>query len=168
MGYGAVASDPKDANKLVATTCAQWYSQAWTADAWERNAIAWGDRFFKSEDGGETWTEITPGNTAYWDGPLLANYLQDGGHSWIRDKAIHWSGCIALDPRNSDQFWVVSGNGVSPVKTHGQSAPTSTLHRTASRKSYLWTSSADRARIRFPSSATMTVSITTQTALQPS
>ena len=112
VGYGAVASDPKDANKLVATTCAQWYSQAWTADAWERNAIAWGDRFFKSEDGGETWTEITPGNTAYWDGPLLANYLQDGGHSWIRDKAIHWSGCIALDPRNSDQFWVVSGNGV--------------------------------------------------------
>ena len=38
--------------------------------------------------------------------------MQDGGHSWIRDKAIHWSGCIALDPRNSDQFWVVSGNGV--------------------------------------------------------
>lgn len=112
VGYGAVTSDPKDANKLVATTCAQWYSQSWTADAWERNAIAWGDRFFKSEDGGETWTEITPGNTAYWDGPLLANYLQDGGHSWIRDKAIHWSGCIALDPRNSDQFWVVSGNGV--------------------------------------------------------
>lgn len=112
VGYGAVTSDPKDANKLVATTCAQWYSQAWTADAWDRNAIAWGDRFFKSEDGGETWTEITPGNTAYWDGPLLANYLQDGGHSWIRDKAIHWSGCIALDPRNSDQFWVVSGNGV--------------------------------------------------------
>lgn len=112
VGYGAVTSDPKDANKLVATTCAQWYSQSWTADAWDRNAIAWGDRFFKSEDGGETWTEITPGNTAYWDGPLLANYLQDGGHSWIRDKAIHWSGCIALDPRNSDQFWVVSGNGV--------------------------------------------------------
>lgn len=112
VGYGAVTSDPKDANKLVATTCAQWYSQAWTADAWQREAIAWGDRFFKSEDGGETWTEITPGNTAYWDGPLLANYLQDGGHSWIRDKAIHWSGCIALDPRNSDQFWIVSGNGV--------------------------------------------------------
>ena len=55
---------------------------------------------------------MTPGNRASWGGPLIANYLQDGGHSWIRDKAIHWSGCIALDPRNSDQFWVVSGNGV--------------------------------------------------------
>lgn len=124
VGYGAVTSDPKDANKLVATTCAQWYSQSWTADAWERNAIAWGDRFFKSEDGGETWTEITPGNTAYWDGPLLANYLQDGGHSWIRDKAIHWSGCIALDPRNSDQFWVVSGNGVFTCEDTWAECPT--------------------------------------------
>ena len=112
VGYGAVTSDKNDANKLVATTCAQWYSQSWTEDAWDRDAIAWGDRFFKSEDGGETWTEMTPGNRASWGGPLIANYLQDGGHSWIRDKAIHWSGCIALDPRNSDQFWVVSGNGV--------------------------------------------------------
>ena len=124
VGYGAVASDPKDANKLVATTCAQWYSQSWTADAWDRDAIAWGDRFFKSEDGGETWTEMTPGNTAYWNGPLIANYLQDGGHSWIRDKAIHWSGCIALDPRNSDQFWVVSGNGVFTCEDTWAECPT--------------------------------------------
>ena len=58
VGYGAVTSDKNDANKLVATTCAQWYSQSWTEDAWDRDAIAWGDRFFKSEDGGETWTEI--------------------------------------------------------------------------------------------------------------
>ena len=124
VGYGAVASDPKDANKLVATTCAQWYSQSWTADAWDRDAIAWGDRFFKSEDGGETWTEMTPGNTAYWNGPLIANYLQDGGHSWIRDKAIHWSGCIALDPRNSDQVWVVSGNGVFTCEDTWAECPT--------------------------------------------
>lgn len=89
VGYGAVTSDKNDANKLVATTCAQWYSQSWTEDAWDRDAIAWGDRFFKSEDGGETWTEMTPGNRASWGGPLIANYLQDGGHSWIRDKAIH-------------------------------------------------------------------------------
>ena len=119
VGYGAVTSDKNDANKLVATTCAQWYSQSWTEDAWDRDAIAWGDRFFKSEDGGETWTEMTPGNRASW-----ANYLQDGGHSWIRDKAIHWSGCIALDPRNSDQFWVVSGNGVFTCEDTWAECPT--------------------------------------------
>ncbi len=124
VGYGAVTSDKNDANKLVATTCAQWYSQSWTEDAWDRDAIAWGDRFFKSEDGGETWTEMTPGNRATWGGPLIANYLQDGGHSWIRDKAIHWSGCIALDPRNSDQFWVVSGNGVFTCEDTWAECPT--------------------------------------------
>ena len=124
VGYGGVFSDRHDSNKLVATTCAQWYSQSWTADAWERDAIAWGDRFFKSEDGGETWTEMTPGNSTSWGGPLEANYLEDGGHSWIRDKAIHWSGSIAIDPRNSDQFWVVSGNGVFTCEDTWAECPT--------------------------------------------
>ena len=124
VGYGGVFSDRHDANKLVATTCAQWYSQSWTADAWDRDAIAWGDRFFKSEDGGETWTEMTPGNSTSWGGPLEANYLEDGGHSWIRDKAIHWSGSIAIDPRNSDQFWVVSGNGVFTCEDTWAECPT--------------------------------------------
>ena len=124
VGYGGVFSDQHDSNKLVATTCAQWYSQSWTADAWERDAIAWGDRFFKSEDGGETWTEMTPGNSTSWGGPLEANYLEDGGHSWIRDKAIHWSGSIAIDPRNSDQFWVVSGNGVFTCEDTWAECPT--------------------------------------------
>lgn len=124
VGYGGVFSDQHDSNKLVATTCAQWYSQSWTEDAWDRDAIAWGDRFFKSEDGGETWTEMTPGNSTSWGGPLEANYLQDGGHSWIRDKAIHWSGAIAIDPRNSDQFWVVSGNGVFTCEDTWAECPT--------------------------------------------
>ena len=124
VGYGGVFSDRHDSNKLVATTCAQWYSQSWTADAWDRDAIAWGDRFFKSEDGGETWTEMTPGNSTSWGGPLEANYLEDGGHSWIRDKAIHWSGSIAIDPRNSDQFWVVSGNGVFTCEDTWAECPT--------------------------------------------
>ena len=124
VGYGGVFSDQHDPNKLVATTCAQWYSQSWTADAWDRDAIAWGDRFFKSEDGGETWTEMTPGNSTSWGGPLEANYLEDGGHSWIRDKAIHWSGSIAIDPRNSDQFWVVSGNGVFTCEDTWAECPT--------------------------------------------
>lgn len=111
-GYGGVFSDPNDSSKLVATTCAQWYSQMWSEDAWNRDAVAWGDRFFKSSDGGATWTELTPGNSAGWGQPLLAEYLQDGGHEWIRDKAIHWSGAIVIDPRNSSKIMITSGNGV--------------------------------------------------------
>lgn len=111
-GYGGVFSDPKDSNKLVATTCAQWYSQSWTEDAWDREAIAWGDRFFKSTDGGATWREFTPGNKESWGGPLLGEYLQDGGRPWVRDKAIHWCGAIVIDPRDPDRILVTSGNGV--------------------------------------------------------
>ncbi len=111
-GYGGVFSDPNDSNKLVATTCAQWYSQSWSEDAWDREAIAWGDRFFKSEDGGATWREFTPGNKESWGGPLLGEYLQDGGRPWVRDKAIHWCGAIVIDPQNPDRILVTSGNGV--------------------------------------------------------
>lgn len=110
-GYGAVFSDPNDANKLVATTCGLWYSQMWQAWTAEHDP-AYGDRFFKSTDGGQTWTSMTPGNTISWGGPLEAEYLQDGGRSWIQDKAIHWTGAIVLDPNDSDRILVTSGNGV--------------------------------------------------------
>lgn len=110
-GYGAVFSDPDDANKLVATTCGLWYSQMW--QKWsDEHGPAWGDRFFKSTDGGATWTSMTPGNETSWGGPLEAEYLDDGGRPWIRDKAIHWTGAIVLDPRDNNRIVVTSGNGV--------------------------------------------------------
>lgn len=110
-GYGAVFSDPDDANKLVATTCGLWYSQMW--QEWsDDHGPAWGDRFFKSTDGGATWTSMTPGNTVSWGGPLEAEYLDDGGRPWIRDKAIHWTGAIVLDPNDNNRIVVTSGNGV--------------------------------------------------------
>jgi len=112
IGYGGVFSDPNNADRLVATSLAQWYSQSYTEDAWDREAIAWGDRFFKSEDGGKTWKEMTPGNRDGWGGPLIAEYLDVGNFPWIKDKAIHWCGAIVLDPKNSDKFWVTSGNGI--------------------------------------------------------
>lgn len=110
-GYGAVFSDPDDANKLVATTCGLWYSQMW--QAWsDDQGPAWGDRFFKSTDGGQTWISMTPGNTTSWGGPLEAEYLNDGGRAWIRNKAIHWTGAIVLDPNDKNRIVVTSGNGV--------------------------------------------------------
>lgn len=47
VGYGAVTSDKNDANKLVATTCAQWYSQSWTEDAWDRDGHCMGRPFLQ-------------------------------------------------------------------------------------------------------------------------
>jgi len=96
----------------VATTCGVWSSQLWYKDAWADDKVCWGDQFYRSEDGGATWSPITPGNETSWGGPLQADYLQDGGFDWIRNKAIHWCGTMVLDPRDSNRALVVSGNGV--------------------------------------------------------
>ena len=78
----------------------------------DEHGAVWGDRFFKSEDGGETWISMTPGNKTGWGGPLEAEYLKDGGYSWIQEKAIHWCGAMVIDPRDSNKVLVTSGNGV--------------------------------------------------------
>lgn len=110
--FSACVSLPDDANTLVATTCGVWSSQLWYEGAWNDDKVCWGDQFYRSTDGGKTWESITPGNEKSWGGPLQADYLQDGGYDWIRNKAIHWCGSIVLDPRNSDRIFLTSGNGV--------------------------------------------------------
>ena len=110
-GFGEIYPDPKNPDKLVATTCGLWSGQLYSEDAWDRDAVAWGDQFFRSTDGGKTWEGITPGKEKSWGGPREADYIQDGGYAWIRDKAIHWVGSMVLDPRNPDRAFLTSGNG---------------------------------------------------------
>lgn len=115
--FGAVFSDPKDAHKLVATTCGVWSSQLWDEKDWEADEngntnVAWGDQFFRSSDGGGTWVPVTPGNAKFWDGPLQADYLQPGNYDWIDHKAIHWCGAMVIDPCDPDRVVIASGNGV--------------------------------------------------------
>ena len=110
-GYGSVWADPQNPDHLIAGTCGNWKDQEW--EPWtEEHGPAWGDQYMRSFDGGKTWENFTPGKTKGWEQPLISNYLQDGGYSWIRDKAIHWSGTVVTDPRNSDRMFITSGNGV--------------------------------------------------------
>ncbi len=110
--FGGVYADPADPNKLLATTCGVWSAQLWSDHDWEDEKVCYGDWFYRSSDGGATWEPIVPGQAKHWNGPLQADYLQDGGYEWIRNKAIHWVGAIVLDPRDSDRTFVTSGNGV--------------------------------------------------------
>lgn len=112
---GACISDPNDSNTLVATTCAVWSSQDWDT------GTCWGEWLYRSTDGGKTWDSLYPGKKGdwYWDeekGEMvqesLVDKLSDGGFSWVHGKAIHWSGAIVLNPRDSSQALVTSGNGV--------------------------------------------------------
>ena len=110
--FGGCVSLPDDSKTLVATTCGVWSSQLWYKDAWADDNVCWGDQFYRSTDGGQTWESITPGNEKSYAGPLQADYLQNGGYDWIENKAIHWCGAMVIDPRDTDRVFVTSGNGV--------------------------------------------------------
>lgn len=112
---GMIEVDRNDPNKLLARTCGVWGSQlyeAWTEDA----SPAWGDQFFRSNDGGETWQDITPGAE---EGPWgekwqVSKYMDTNGYDWIYGKACHWGSSIIIDPRDKegDRILLTSGNGV--------------------------------------------------------
>ena len=130
-GYGSVWADPKNPDHMIAGTCGSWKDQEW-APWTEEYGPVWGDQYFRSFDGGQTWQNFTPGKTKGWEQPLISNYLQDGGYSWIRDKAIHWSGTVVTDPRDSDRMFITSGNGVFIAEniwsTDDDNLPTFTFH----------------------------------------
>ena len=110
-GFGEIYPDPENPDRLIATTCGVWSGQMYSADAWDREAVAWGDQFFRSTDGGKTWEGITPGKEKSWNGPREADFIQTGGYDWIKDKAIHWVGSMVLDPRDPNRAFLTSGNG---------------------------------------------------------
>ena len=111
---GMITADRKNPKNLVARTCGVWSDQ-WYEKEWTDTSIAWGDHFFRSNDGGETWLDITPGQQIgrYSDNPIqISNPLDTNGYKWIYGKAIHWGSGILIDPRNPDKIWLTSGNGV--------------------------------------------------------
>lgn len=128
-GYGGISSDPENPDLLIASTCANSpMSQLWYEGAWDDNNVAWGERYFRSTDGGASWEEITPGNTKGWNQPLMADYLQDGGRPWIRNKSIHWSGSAVIDPKDPDRFLTTSGNGIFECSDIWGELPVYTFH----------------------------------------
>ena len=112
--FGKIEVDRNDPNKLVTRTCGVWSDQ-WFEEEWTDGSIAWGDHFFRSEDGGATWQDITPGQQAgqYTDNHyFISNPIDTNGYDWIYGKACHWGSGMMIDPRNPDRVVMTSGNGV--------------------------------------------------------
>lgn len=132
---GACQSAPDDPNTLIATTCAVWSSQSWDSET-----TCWGEWLYRSTDGGETWTSIYPGKMSgiwEWDEEAqemkqsqLYDYLQSGGCSWIYGKAIHWSGALVVNPMDSSEILVTSGNGVFKWENIWTEDPVAVFHAT--------------------------------------
>lgn len=114
---GMIEADKDNPDKLLARTCGMWSDQ-WYEEKWTDDSIAWGDHFYRSTDGGETWQDITPGQgeTIYGQGDPYKNFISEpmstNGYDWIYGKACHWGSGILIDPRNSDRILMTSGNGV--------------------------------------------------------
>lgn len=111
--FGGITADKNDPNKLLARTCGTWLDQ-WYEEEWTDTSVAWGDYFFRSTDGGETWTNITPGQQAGdWGAKyFISNPIDTNGYDWIYGKACHWGSGMVIDPRNSERILMTSGNGV--------------------------------------------------------
>jgi len=104
QAFSGISVDPKNANRLVATTINTYFQQG----------NAWGDRIFTSTNGGASWTDV-----------IARGFAKDtGGVPWIADKAIHWAGSVEFDQANSSQVMVTSGNGI--FKTSNIDATTAT------------------------------------------
>ena len=107
---GSISAHKDDPNKLLARTTGIWEDQ-WYSEEYDPSTIASGDNFFRSLDGGKTWTNITPGrkndNNEFISLPIKKN-----GYDWIVGKSIHWGTSIVIDPRNSDKIYMTSGNGI--------------------------------------------------------
>lgn len=88
---GDIAIDPNDAKRMVAVTECVWVNQP--------NG-AFGDAFYTTTDGGATWTCLNEKMTMSSD------------IEWVKDFAIHWCGCLAMDSFNSSKIKVTSGNGI--------------------------------------------------------
>ena len=112
--FGKIEVDKSNPNKLVTRTCGVWSDQ-WFEEEWTDGSIAWGDHFFRSEDGGATWQDITPGQQEgqYTDNHyFVSNPIDINGYDWIYGKACHWGSGMMIDPRNPDRVLMTSGNGV--------------------------------------------------------
>ena len=110
---GMISADKNDPKKLVARTCGIWRAQWWGQT--DQEGVAWGDWFFKSNDGGSTWINITPGQQGKTNDEktyFISNPLSNNGYGWITNYSIHWGASIIFDPRNENKIITLSGNGI--------------------------------------------------------
>lgn len=100
---GDIVIDPDNEDNMLLVTSEVWKEQP--------NG-AFGDKFFRTTDGGATWEDL--------DGLYS---LTDGGIPWISTEAIHWCSSLAMDSGDSNRIMVNSGNGIFACDNIWSEAP---------------------------------------------
>ena len=90
--FSDIAIDPNDEQKMVLTTACTWQQQP--------NG-AFGDIIYTTTDGGKNWTNILTNAT-----------MSNNDMGWIDGYAFHWCSSLALNPFDTDEIMVTSGNGI--------------------------------------------------------
>ena len=96
LPIGGITQDASNPDVLMATTINVYQPQNWTTNQ------QWGDRMYRSTNGGATWTELFSSNKMQLS-PL---------DTWTTNLSLHWTGSIEIDPFNPDRVFVTSGNGL--------------------------------------------------------
>ncbi|MBQ9120620.1 MAG: hypothetical protein IJY09_11310 [Lachnospiraceae bacterium] len=101
--FGDLVIDPTNENRMLLVTTQNWNKQP--------NG-AFGDNFFVTTDGGQTWTNIIEKIT-----------MSTNDMPWIADCAIHWCCSLAINPFNPNEIQVTSGNGIFACDNIWDAAP---------------------------------------------
>jgi xyloglucan-specific exo-beta-1,4-glucanase len=110
--YSGVTVDASNPTVIMLSTINIYQQQVWAGTT----NTPYGDKIYRSTDGGTTWTNLCLGNH------LKAEITQN---PWIGNSPqLHWVSDIRIDPFNSERVMLNSGNGL--FMTDNISAPTST------------------------------------------
>lgn len=89
-------------NRIVVSSVGCYKMQSWDGLCdWQ--TATWGDEIFISDNLGSTWTSMFSNCKVELD----ANSVP-----WVKDHAMHWTGCATLDPFNANRAFFISGNGL--------------------------------------------------------
>lgn len=96
--YSGVTVDASNPNIIMLSTINIYQQQIW------EGGTQYGDKIYRSTDGGTTWTNLCLGNH------LKADVAE---HPWIgTSPQLHWVADIKIDPFNSERVMLTSGNGL--------------------------------------------------------
>ncbi|MCQ2607602.1 MAG: hypothetical protein MJ197_02795 [Bacteroidales bacterium] len=89
-------------NRIVVTSVGCYKMQSWDGKCdWQ--TATWGDEIFVSDNLGASWSALFSNCKVNLD----ANSVP-----WVKDHAMHWTGCATLDPFNANRAFFISGNGL--------------------------------------------------------